>query len=57
MVVVVFPGRPLPSINFGENLKAQAGQSDKPFSFKTDIMQAFVTVMDAMGVLLYGLPI
>ena len=50
MVVVVFPGRPLPSINFGENLKAQAGQSDKPFSFKTDIMQAFVTVMDAMGV-------
>lgn len=50
MVVVVFPGRPLPSINFGENLKTQTGQGDKPFSFKTDIMQAFVTVMDAMGV-------
>ena len=47
MVVVVFPGRPLPSINFGENLKGRTGRSAKPFSFKTDIMQAFVTVMDA----------
>ena len=50
MVVLVFPGRTLPPIPFGDNAKVQRNITSKPFSFKTDIMQAFVTVIHAMGI-------